>query len=415
VSQTSPSTTLQTATPPVTATMTATSPVTSTAALTATTPTTGTAAAGASLAPTDGKPIHLAYFYQVGCKECDRAQYELAYLQSQYPNLVVDKFDVVTDAALSEWLGEKLGVQPDDRVVSPAVYVGNERLTKGAVSVGKLEPILAKYSTTGAEAFWNDWQASTAGTRVGGMLQHISLAAVLGAGVVDGLNPCAFVTIVFFIAYLAFIGRSSRDILLSGIAFTVGVFVAHLLLGLGLLRIFQAANMTSLGKWLYPIMAIMCLVLAAINFKDFFKARMGKLEDMQMRLPLRYRRWINKIIRENASMQAYVLAALFIGFVVAVIELVCTGQIYAVILSALSQPGLHGQALSYLVLYNLAFIGPLVIVFLLACYGISSDQLSKVVQQHTATVKLFTALLFLGFGLWLVYSFLPLFGIRLLG
>jgi cytochrome c biogenesis protein CcdA len=393
----------------------ATSSPTLTPELTATTPATNTAMAGAIVAPTGGEPIHLAYFYKPGCQECDRAQYELNFLKSKYPNLVVDSFDIIENAALNEWLGEKYNVPPEERVTSPSVFVGQDHLTQKEFNLAGLEQVIARYSASGADATWTDWEDAAAPGKVAGLFRNISLAAVVGSGLVDGMNPCAFATIVFFVAYLAFIGRKGRDVLLTGAAFTLGVFIAYFLLGVGLLRVLEAVNMTRLGRWLYLIIAGLCLVLAVVNFTDFFKAREGKPEEMQMRLPVRMRRWINKIIREGASARAYALVALITGFVVSVIELACTGQIYIVVLSALSQPALRTQALGYLAVYNLAFVIPLIIVFLLAFFGVSSDRFTLVLQRHTATVKLFTALLFLGLGLWLIYSFLPLFGIRLMG
>ena len=63
----------------------------------------------------------------------------------------------------------------------------------------------------------------------------------------------------------------------------------------------------------------------------------------------------------------------------------------------------------------MAFVVPLIVVFLLAFLGVESGDLARFVERNTATVKLFTALLFLGLGLWLIYAFLPLFGIQVLG
>ena len=134
-----------------------------------------------------------------------------------------------------------------------------------------------------------------------------------------------------------------------------------------------------------------------------------------MRLPISLRRQVHRIIREGAGAGAYMAVSFVTAFLVSLIELACTGQIYVVILSALSHPSLRGQAFGYLVLYNLAFVTPLIVVFLLAFFGVSSGELARVVERHTATVKLFTALLFLGLGLWLVLSLLPLFGVRAFG
>ena len=47
-----------------------------------------------------------------------------------------------------------------------------------------------------------------------------------------------------------------------------------------------------------------------------------------------------------------------------------------------------------LLYYNLAFIAPLVIIFILAYRGMTSAVLLKFQEKHTATVKFATAILF---------------------
>jgi len=361
------------------------------------------------------KPIHLAYFFEVGCEECDRAKYVLNYVQGDYPNLVIESFDVVKQAGLAKWLGEKYGLPPEKLLETPVVFVGDDYLLESAITVQNLVPILSKYQASGAEAVWQEWQADQSGDAIAGLFKSISLPAVIGAGLIDGLNPCAFATIVFFVAYLAFIGRKGSDIILTGVAFTLGVFVAYLLLGLGLLQILELIDVAKWGRYFYILVAALCLILAVLNLSDFFKARRGKVEEMQMRLPISLRRQVHRVIREGAGRGAYVAVSFVIAFLVSLIELACTGQVYVVILSALSHPALRGQAFGYLVIYNLAFVVPLIAVFLLAFFGVSSGELARAVERHTATVKLFTALLFLGLGLWLVLSLLPLIGVRVLG
>ena len=362
------------------------------------------------------RPIRMAHFYEIGCNECDRTHDVLSYLQkTDYPNLIIDEFDVVEQAGLAKWLADEYGLAESELLVTPVVFVGDDYLLESAITVDDLVPILNKYEKTGTDATWDRWDADQGGNAVAGLFQNISLVAVIGAGLIDGINPCAFATIVFFVAYLAFIGRKGRDLVFTGIAFVLGVFIAYLLLGLGLLKVLEVIDITSWGRYFYILVAAVCLILAAVNFLDFFKARSGKVEEMQLRLPISFRRQINRVIREGSGVRAFVLVSFATGFVVSVIELACTGQVYIVILSALSHPSLRGQALGYLVIYNLAFVVPLIIVFLLAFLGVESGDLARFVERNTATVKLFTALLFLGLGLWLIYAFLPLFGIQVLG
>ena len=63
-------------------------------------------------------------------------------------------------------------------------------------------------------------------------------------------------------------------------------------------------------------------------------------------------------------------------------------------LDAIGVPELRAHAVAYLVLYNLMFVVPLVIVFLLSYYGTTSDQLAQFFRSHAASVKLCTAVFF---------------------
>jgi len=57
-------------------------------------------------------------------------------------------------------------------------------------------------------------------------------------------------------------------------------------------------------------------------------------------------------------------------------------------------PELKLHAVSYLALYNLAFILPLGVVFLVTYEGSSSKQLAVMMQRHLATTKLLTGIFF---------------------
>ena len=159
-------------------------------------------------------PIHLAYFYQPGCRECDRVSLDLNYLRGRYPQLAVQEFDVKAEAALCEWLGKQAGVPEEKRLTAPAVFVGEEALVGEALTAKALEALVARYAATGAEAAWAGWEG-TQDQAAGSIVERFrsfGVFTVLAAGLVDGLNPCAFAAIVFFISYLAFVGRGRRGL-----------------------------------------------------------------------------------------------------------------------------------------------------------------------------------------------------------
>jgi cytochrome c biogenesis protein CcdA len=358
----------------------------------------------------DAPAIHLAYFYQPGCRECDRVQLDLNYLQHRYPQLVIHIFDVKAEAALAEWLGERAGAPEDKRLTAPAVFVGDEGLVGEALHARSLEELIARHAATGAEAVWEGWEASQSEAAVGIIerFRSFGLLTVLAAGLVDGLNPCAFATIVFFISYLAFVGRKGREVLAVGAAFALGVFLTYLGVGVGLLKFLATLPfLDALSRWVYGLTAALCLFLAAGSLYDWWQARRGKPEEMRLKLPARLRRWINRVIREGAGLRAFVPVAFATGAVISVIELACTGQVYLpTILFVLGVPGLRARAALYLMLYNLMFVLPLVVVFLLAYFGTTSQQLAKFINRQAATIKLATAGLFVLLAGWLVMALL---------
>ena len=57
----------------------------------------------------------------------------------------------------------------------------------------------------------------------------------------------------------------------------------------------------------------------------------------------------------------------------------------------LREPRLRINALGYLVLYNLMFILPLVIILIAGLAGVGSEAFSRLMRKHLGTVKLLTA------------------------
>lgn len=365
--------------------------------------------------PMGREPIHIAYFEQAGCQECARTEYDLQVIREQYPQVVVESFSIEEgeNKALNEWLCDKYGVAEKQRLSTPMIFVGDQVLIGAETYLESLLPAVAQYAETGAERTWANFDPQVGEQGILDRFRSFGVLTVLGAGLIDGLNPCAFATLVFFISYLAFTGRRGRDILFVGLFFSLGVFLTYLLVGLGLLKVVQSLSFfTALGRWVYLVTALLCVVLAALTFRDFFKAREGKVGEMTLKLPLRLRRRIHQVIREGAQMRAFVGVAFFTGFVVSLIELACTGQVYLpTIVYVLSQPELAARAFFYLVLYCLMFILPLIVVFVLSYFGTTSEQLGQFVNRNTAAIKLATGAVFVGLALWMTWSLAPLFGL----
>jgi cytochrome c biogenesis protein CcdA/glutaredoxin len=350
--------------------------------------------------------IHLAYFCDAGCQECDRARYDLIYMEGKYPQLMVETYCVDEEPALCEWLGEKAGVPEEKRLTAPAVFIGDDYLLGDEVSPGNLEALLARYLDQGAEAFWEGWEEEKGEAEANLLTRFHSFGVltVVGAAAVDGLNPCAFATVAFLIAYLSAMGRRGITIFVVGLSFTVGVFLTYFGVGLGFLRFLVALPfLNTIARWLYLATALLCLALAAGSIYDYFQARRGKPERMALKLPHRLRKWVNRVIREGAGVRSTAPVAFVTGASVSLIELACTGQVYLpTIIFVLGVPAMRVRALAYLFLYNVVFILPLMVVFLLAYFGTTSQQMGRFLERRTGSIKLITAVLFVILAGWLL-------------
>jgi hypothetical protein len=57
-------------------------------------------------------------------------------------------------------------------------------------------------------------------------------------------------------------------------------------------------------------------------------------------------------------------------------------------------PSLKGSANLYLIFYNLVYIVPLLAIFGIVYWGVTSEQLSFFLQKRASTIKLITSLFF---------------------
>ena len=96
-------------------------------------------------------------------------------------------------------------------------------------------------------------------------------------------------------------------------------------------------------------------------------------------------------------------AAFVTGAVISLLELACTGQVYLPTISyVMSVPEMRASAAGLPVLYNIAFILPLLVVLGLAAYGVSTRTFQDLFVRHAAKIKLAMAVLFIGLGVLLL-------------
>ncbi|MCC7540616.1 MAG: hypothetical protein IT379_30655 [Deltaproteobacteria bacterium] len=346
--------------------------------------------------------IWATYFFQTGCRNCSRAEADIRYVQLRVPGLRVERLNVYDETPLALSLTARAGRRDFE---TPAIFIGRDALLgPDEVTAEMLEHLARRYAERGAPRLSRSPRDEDASGAIVRRFRSFGVLAVVAAGLVDGINPCAFATLVFFVSYLSASGRKGKQILIVGAAFTLGLFVAYVAVGLGLYRLLDLLGgaLASAGRWVMGLTALLCAGLAVASFVDFLRARRGELKDMSLNLPESLRRAINAVIRRGRHARLFVLFAFVTGVVVSLLELACTGQVYLpTIIFVTGVPEMRAQAVAYLLLYNVMFVVPLVVVFVLVYFGTTSQQLTAFLKGRAAAVKMGLVVLFASMAVWL--------------
>lgn len=362
------------------------------------------------------KPIHIYLISKTDCKECMRVLKDLSFLKEKYPDIVLHEYDILkkTDVANIEYFGKQLDIQPSKRLIAPSLYIGKNILQKdNKISLAVIEEIIRKSSETGAEELKlvNEDAKNEIKEDLKNRFKTFKSGAIILAGLIDGVNPCAFATIIFFISYLSFLGKGSRQILISGILFTFGVFITYIIIGLGLFEIVKKLTVLELiSRIVYYGMSLLLLFLSLFSFKDAYIARKENFEsdDLSLVLPSSLKKLNKKIVKWASNTASIYLTSVLIGSLISMVSFVCTGQIYLpTIMYVMGEKDLKIQAHFFLILYNLAFILPLVVVFIIVFAGVRSEQLGSWMNRNLSLVKILTGIVFLALSLllfWITYK-----------
>lgn len=350
-------------------------------------------------APAKRESLEVIFFYKPGCPECARTKEYLKALEGDFPLLRIDEHNILetSGTVLNQALCQRFTVPSAKQTLSPAVFSQAGYLIHNDISPQALASLFGKTMTTDQDDSWMEIgkaEEAAASEIVDRRYAAFTLPVVIGAGLLDGVNPCAFATIIFFLSYLQIARRTPREMLMVGAAFISAVLIAYLAAGLVLYQSLAALNdrFAGIQKWMNLGFAGLALLAAALSFRDAWRARGGRMDEMTLQLPGFMKDRIRGVIRTGTRARNFVIAAFISGLVISLLELACTGQVYAPIIYQIQQGRL--DAVLWLVIYNVAFIIPLVVIFLLAYGGLRSESLIDFQKKHTASVKIGLGVLF---------------------
>ena len=344
--------------------------------------------------PASPEPPTVYLFYSPSCAHCHQVRALIKRLAAEHPALRTVEYNLSEPAnieRMADYYASR-GVPPERWGGTIAVFVGNRWWNDSDKILAELGPALSTMTPTKSSR-----QHLATSPGLIDVFRGFGVLTVAVAGLLDGINPCAIATLVFLLSYLSFAGRSSRQMLATGLLFAAGIFVAYLGVGLGAFRgLHMLEGFSWASRLLYPLMALGTLILAGYSFHDYLKARSGAVSDMILKLPKPLTRLSHRVVRSSLGTSAYLGFAFIAGLVISILELFCTGQIYLPTLMYIwGEATLRGRAFGLLVLYVAMFTLPIVVLALIVYAGVSSQKLAILARQHTAAVKLSLSALFI--------------------
>lgn len=354
-----------------------------------------------------GNEVVIYEFYGKGCPHCSSLNAFLEELKPKYPSLKViekevyfNKSNIVLFETMSSAFGQEISGVPaifiDDTVIvgfSPAIKDKIEQEIQRCLAEGCPSPLNRVPKDTLSLVVESSPVEEPGKTR---LKEQLTLGAVISAAAVDAINPCAFAVLIILLTTILASDNRKRA-LLAGLAFSLSIYLSYFLMGLGL---YSAISAAGLSHMFYGIVAVLAIFVGLFNLKDYFAY--GKW--FVMEVPLSWRPKLKCIIKGVTS----VPGAFLIGFVVSLFLLPCTSGPYIVILGLLAKTTTKNYALVLLLLYNLIFILPMLLITFAVFYGFTTTEKAEEWRQKKLKILHLIAgiiILLLGAGMLLSMYF----------
>lgn len=220
------------------------------------------------------------------------------------------------------------------------------------------------------------------------MLDLPTLGLVIGSAAIDSVNPCAIGVLILMISVMLGSGKSVKHMLLLGSAYVFAIFATYLIAGLGLVYFFTSIPIV-IAEYLSIAVGILVIFAGLLEIKDYFWYGKG----MSLQIPHAFA----KKIQDYSSSKTTVMGVMFLGAFVAAVELPCTGAPYLAIITVL-RVDFDLVAFGLMVLYNLIFVAPLLVILGMVAAGVKLSDVQKWKEEGKGGMRLAIGLLLVALG-----------------
>jgi cytochrome c biogenesis protein CcdA/glutaredoxin len=338
--------------------------------------------------------IPAVYFYSDSCSHCEKVKPIIVNISARYPDLNLSQLEINHNAdnrQLFNDISSRYGIANPG---VPTIFIGNGVLIGEAEITSRFEAeVLAEKQRIAAGNLTNPINLTAVIPVNQPQTPALSPFMVVGAALVDSTNPCGLSVLVFLLITMAAAGSRKR-ILLAGGAYIAAMFLFHLFVGIGLFSVF---SLSGLSKPFSIIGGIVALLFGIINLVDLLRNKdTFFLSIAESR----------KGVLGDYARMASLPAAFVLGILAGLFGFTCTGGIYISILGLMGRDMSVMTGLSWLVLYNIIFVLPLVLITLLVAYGVSPERAEELRTRHKRLLRVIISAILIALGMLILSGWL---------
>ena len=370
--------------------------------------------------------LNAYFFYGDGCPHCAQEEVLLDYLENQYENLVIHRFEIYhnqKNAALLQKVATALG----ERVEGvPFLVVGDKAISgfvDGIISediIQRVEQCTAARCPDTVAAIvgvetgsgsTSTVQDNTNNQEVGAQTKVINLPLVgevdmlkfslpvltIIMGILDGFNPCAMWTLLFLISLLLGVKDRKRKWIL-GSAFIVASAAVYFLFMAAWLNLILFLGLVI---WIRIAIGLLALFGGGYSLKEYFVNKNATCKVVGVEKKKKTLERMKALVQENSFWLA-LGGIIVLAFAANLVELICSAGLPAVYTQVLAMNDLSGISYYlYILGYIFFFMLDDLFVFFVAMITL---EVTGVTAKYTRASHLVGGIIMLLIGLLLIFK-----------
>lgn len=217
-----------------------------------------------------------------------------------------------------------------------------------------------------------------------------ALGTIIITALIDSINPCAIGVLILMISVMMSQKHSTARMLALGGLYTLSVATVYFLAGLGL-AYFLSSIPLFVTEAISIVVGVIIIGAGILEIKDYFWYGQG----FSLHIPAKFAKQMN-----DRAQKTSIPGVIALGAFVSAVELPCTGAPYLAIITLLSQY-FDMTAVLLLVLYNILFVSPLIVILIMVASGTKLYKVKKWKQESRGAMRLAIGLLLVAMG-WLL-------------